>query len=136
MKKELEKKKREKKRKVEEENEDSSSEMDMEVSTVKERQENKGQSAGNENMEKDKEQQIWRKKEQENNNNNKMQDREVYKRARIVMRDGRMLYEDLVVNEGENKIIQETCYKSSHKGEVIVQAKIKDKYKTKVRHII
>lgn len=47
------------------------------------------------------------------------------------MRDGRMLYEDLVVNEGENKIIHETCYKSSHKGEIIVQAKIKDKYKAK-----
>lgn len=135
MNKEQEKKKREKKRKVEEENKETSSEVEMEVSTADERQKDDEQPTGSKGIENN--------MEQENNNNNIVQDREIYKRAKMIMRDGRMLYEDLVVNEGENKIMQETCYKGSHKGshkgnhkgshkgEIIVQAKVKDKFKAK-----
>lgn len=47
------------------------------------------------------------------------------------MKNGRMLYEDMVLNEGENRLVEEKCYKSSHRGDILVQAKIKEKYKDK-----
>lgn len=125
MNKDLGKKKRGEKRKVDEENEDSSTEMEVEVSKEKERQEESEQDTSNKGKEKD--------IEKESNNNNNTQEKEVYKRARMVMRNGRMLYEDLVVNEGENRLIEETCYKSSHRGEIVVQAKVKEKYKSKCK---
>lgn len=51
----------------------------------------------------------------------------------MIRKNGRMLYEDMVLNEGENKIIEERCYKSNHRGDIIVQARIKEKYKAKSR---
>lgn len=49
----------------------------------------------------------------------------------MVKRNGKMLYEDITQKESEEKIIEENCYKSDHKGEIIVQARIIEKYMSK-----
>lgn len=51
--------------------------------------------------------------------------------AKMIKKNGTMLYEDMTLKESEKKFIEEKCYKSDHKGEIIVQARIIEKYITK-----
>lgn len=69
-------------------------------------------------------------KEKENNVLYNTQDNliEISKRARMVNRNGKMIYEDMVIGEGEKKNSEDKCYKSDHRGEILVQARIVEKY--------
>lgn len=118
------KKKGEEKRveEVTEESEETSMEIDIEVSKGKDVNQ---QVIGNKDKERDKEKEI------NNTCNAQEKDLEIEKTAKMIKKNGR--HEDMTINEGEKRIIEEKCYKSNHKGDIIVQARIKEKYVTKSR---
>lgn len=97
-------------------------EMETEVSTNK-----------SENNDIGKEVEVDKDKEQESNNLQNAQDTviEAGRRAKIVRRNGLMIYEDMARKEGEEKDNENTCFKSDHRGEIVVQARVMEKYVSK-----